>query len=626
VGGAVLLACQCMPRFCASVTRCNFAPWYGDRGLVTSLIIQESSASYNASWPDCLTVCAAQLMLHADGTAVANNASGTEAEHPAKEAFLACCVWFRMQLSVEDPRRASLECCMLYTEQRSRRSSAYTLEQAEQDKISCCVNSSLLTRSFEDFDSESLLCDRHCAAVPLEGVGDSKGLQCSCFHFLGAGKWTSSEGSEVKHLPAECAWEQCIFRFLDYQIWNRRHEWMRELMRQEVFASSLSPSSSSASNRNNTTLREELMDVLSAAQIDAQLALLIRDPLIRTVEEFLRELYLAAATPFHLPKQVFRQDGGVQCCSRPDGLCLVDWCMDCHEWSGGSYNCPPQPCKHGPSLVTLSLSFRPGQLLYLIPEQMPPSLSFLVGGDLVATTRIQEVLLLKFEKLYSALSRLGFQVDSLEEMNTRQRMYHKWETQISQHVPLLPRPPVSAYKAEEGNLPLTSSLDFFRERQQFRDYITKGHNGHGKQGQDPDPGARQYVKRRPMCRQASAQRPTESQYARAAWLHKLDSWASSRSHPSANGLVQWKHDFAAWRRRFELEHRQLLQHLQYEQQLQHLQYEQPSALHAPTPLGRHWDYPQPSTLNPQPSTPDPRMPLGRHWDSAYPESVPVSSL
>jgi hypothetical protein len=56
---AVLFAC--MPRFCA-VTRCNFAPWYGasDRGLVTSLIIQESSASNNASWPDCLNVCAAQ--------------------------------------------------------------------------------------------------------------------------------------------------------------------------------------------------------------------------------------------------------------------------------------------------------------------------------------------------------------------------------------------------------------------------------------------------------------------------------------------------------------------------------------------------------------------------------------
>ena len=584
VGAAVLLAC--MPR-CASVTRCNFAPWYGasDRGLVTNLIIQESSASNNASWPDCLNVCAAQLMLHADWKAGVNNASHTEAEHPAKDAFLTCCVWFRLQLSVEDPRRASLECCMLYTEQHSTRSSAYTLEQAEQDQLSCCVNSSLLTRSFEDFDSESLLCDRHCAALPLEGVGDSKGLQCSCFHFLGSGKWTSSKGSEVKHLPTECAWEECIFRVLDYQQWNRRHEWMRELMRRRVFAAS-SPSSSSASSRNNTTLREELMEVLTTAQIDAQLALLFRDPLIRTVEDFLRELYLAAATPFRLPQQVFRRDGGIECCSRPDGLCLVEWCMDCHEWPGGSYNCPPQPCKHVPSLVTLSLSFRPGQLVYLIPEQMPPSLSFLAGGELVATTRIQQVLLLKFEKLYSALSRLGLQVDSLEEMNTRQRLYHKWETQISQHVPSLPRPPVSAYKAEEGNLPLTSSLDFFRERQQFRDYITQGHNGHEKQGHDPDPGARQYVKRRPMCRQASAQRPAESEYARAEWLHNLDSWASSRSHPSADGLVQWKQDFAVWRRRYQLEHRQLLQHLQYEQQ-------QASALHTPTSLGRHWDYPNP---------------------------------
>jgi|SouAtlMetagenome_1021521.scaffolds.fasta_scaffold172417_1 hypothetical protein len=91
----VLLACA--PRlFCTSVTRCNLAPWYGDQGLVTNLIIQESSASRNSSWPDCLEVCSAQLMLHTD---VASGA----VEHASKDAFLACCVWFRQQLSGKVP-------------------------------------------------------------------------------------------------------------------------------------------------------------------------------------------------------------------------------------------------------------------------------------------------------------------------------------------------------------------------------------------------------------------------------------------------------------------------------------------------------------------------------------------
>ena len=37
--------------------------------------------------------------------------------------------------------------------------------------------------------------------------------------------------------------------------------------------------------------------------------------------------------------------------------------------------------------------------------------------------------------------------------------------------PALPRPPVSAYTAEAGNIPLVSSLDFFRERQELREYM-----------------------------------------------------------------------------------------------------------------------------------------------------------
>jgi len=49
--------------------------------------------------------------------------------------------------------------------------------------------------------------------------------------------------------------------------------------------------------------------------------------------------------------QVIREDGGILCCSRPDGLCLTAWCLNCHEWQGGSYNCPPQPCSYPPYIV-----------------------------------------------------------------------------------------------------------------------------------------------------------------------------------------------------------------------------------------------------------------------------------
>jgi len=101
--------------------------------------------------------------------------------------------------------------------------------------------------------------------------------------------------------------------------------------------------------------------------------------------------------------------GGIECCVRPDGLCLTEWCDQCHEWEGGSYNCPPQPCSAPPRHVSVPVEYSPGKRLYNIPEQPREVLEFDVGRDgrLTASARIREVLYIKFEKLYNALTRLG---------------------------------------------------------------------------------------------------------------------------------------------------------------------------------------------------------------------------
>jgi len=44
----------------------------------------------------------------------------------------------------------------------------------------------------------------------------------------------------------------------------------------------------------------------------------------------------SVAKPFYLPDAVFRQDGGIRCCARPDGHCLVEWCNRREPWDGGS--------------------------------------------------------------------------------------------------------------------------------------------------------------------------------------------------------------------------------------------------------------------------------------------------
>ena len=94
------------------------------------------------------------------------------------------------------------------------------------------------------------------------------------------------------------------------------------------------------------------------------------------------------------------------------------------------------------------------------PPQL--SLSFDLGEGLVETGRIRDVLNLKFEKLHNALSRLSLRFDSIAEMHMREQMRMKWEKGLPEYIAGLPTPPARHYIARAGDLPLLSSIDFFR--------------------------------------------------------------------------------------------------------------------------------------------------------------------
>jgi hypothetical protein len=223
------------------------------------------------------------------------------------------------------------------------------------------------------------------------------------------------------------------------------------------------------------------------------------------VESFLDRLYYSVAKPFYLPDAVFRQDGGIRCCARPDGLCLVEWCNRCELWDGGSYSCPPQPCPAPPRHVAVPVDYSPGVRLYNTPEQPRALVEFDVGagGRLAASGRIREVVYIKLDKLYNALTRSEPEIslwDSIAEMHLRQQAYDAWEQQLPAYLPALPQPPVPPHVAMAADIPVFSALDFFRQRQQLRDFKTQGFNGLGTLGRAGEPGARQYSKRRPLCR------------------------------------------------------------------------------------------------------------------------------
>ena len=138
------------------------------------------------------------------------------------EAFINCCVWFRLQIGVEDVQTASVECCMHYAERQANILGEQ--QQTEKNQLDCCINSRLLTNSFYNVKSEARDCDLSCNSVPPEGKGDEKGLCCSCFNYIGSGHWQRSPALQTMHLPTECGTEVCYFRMLEDSITNARND------------------------------------------------------------------------------------------------------------------------------------------------------------------------------------------------------------------------------------------------------------------------------------------------------------------------------------------------------------------------------------------------------------------
>jgi hypothetical protein len=196
--------------------------------------------------------------------------------------------------------------------------------------------------------------------------------------------------------------------------------------------------------------------------------------------------------------------------------------------------------------VTIPLKYAAGDLLYMLPQEPALSLSFDLGEGLVETGRIRDVLNLKFERLSNALSRLSLRFDSIAEMHMREQMRMTWEKGLPEYIAGLPTPPVPHYIARAGDLPLPSSVDFFRHRQQVRERVTSGRDAVGRHGRAGDAGARQYDKRRPICRRASMHRPRELEYERPEWRKEVDAFTGELHAPDA--VAEFMAEFCSWRK------------------------------------------------------------------------------
>ena len=451
---------------------------------------------------------------------------------------------------VENAYQATLECGLLHAERRPRAS------PAPDTFVSTCIQVGLLARFFENRDSEARNCGRACAS----GDQASAEMDCDCSKYLDAHTWQRTPGAAHVDLPTECAMEDCVFRRLEDRVRNDRHAWTADTLHGIISA--------------NLSARTELIAALQDGDIDSELGRVVSSPQVTSVGDLLDRLLHAAELPHRLPAHVFNQDGSVASCVRPDGLCLVGWCEECEDWQGefqgptydwrgprlpGSYNCPPQPCPDPPHIVRVPREYHPASLLYLLPHQLEAALAFDTGADQVAYGRVREVLHVKLERIYDALVRLGFPRDAAAEVQARQRGYHEWESRVSEYIPMLPRPAISAYLAHEGNVPLLSALDFWEERHLLRAHRAR----HFPALSGAQPGARQGARRRPLCRPASLHRPPEVRYHGDAWLDQdLDLWWSRPAREGRGvaegggwGLKEWKQGMRAWRSGFQKEMR-----------------------------------------------------------------------
>jgi hypothetical protein len=137
------------------------------------------------------------------------------------EDLINCCVWFRLQIGVEDIQTASVECCMHDAERHQDYLQASSLgqqQQTETNQRNRCINSRLLTNSIYNVKSETRDYDLTCNSVPPEGKGNEKGIERKCFNYLGSGQWQRSPGLQTMHLPTECGTEVSYFRMLEDMI------------------------------------------------------------------------------------------------------------------------------------------------------------------------------------------------------------------------------------------------------------------------------------------------------------------------------------------------------------------------------------------------------------------------
>jgi hypothetical protein len=594
VGRITLFVVLCCPSYlCRNATTCSLSRSFEDKGLVSTIVAHYSNAfmsSLNASLPDCIDTCTEQIQA---------SDKDSNASSPARkrDSFMKCCVWFRLQIYVEDAHQATVECCILFEREMHRslaEAKPLTSEKEADIHLSCCVSANLLGGFFENIDSEARNCGRACHGESTQG----EDIPCDCTHYIDRITWQRSSGAPHVHLPLECATENCLFRLVEDQVRNERHKWIQTVLRDIVFV--------------NASARLALSEVLEHEGIDFELANLLQYPLLTSEDAFFLRLYESLSFPHHLlPEEVFRQDGSVACCDRPDGLCLREWCQGCHAWTGGSYhdngsfipqetgsrgsdassyNCPPQPCVSPPHVVRVPLGYTPRSQLYLQAFQLDAALVFNVGRGQVASARVREEMHLKFARLYHGMVRaFGFGLDAVAEIKLRQAMLLRWETLVPKYIPLLPRPAVYEYLAHTGNIPLFSSLDFWEERNLLRASSAREYPAlHG-----ADPLPRQAAKRRPLCRRASMHRPDETIWSAPKWLQDVDDWGTSRDE---NSLGKWKRDFRTWRRSFHKEMRTMNAELHAMQQdesyMRHFQH--PATSSGPhTPLGPRWDLTQP---------------------------------
>eukprot|EP00960_Hanusia_phi_P057652 763623-Hanusia_phi.AAC.2 len=433
-----------------------------------------------------------------------------------KSEFMSCCTRMRQQIAMDNEVSATFECCVQYQLWNKSGGGEAALVSAANEDVrfspsplcqACCMETNHMFRSWYDNSTvEARRCEVGCKTWPNFGLG----VKCSCLNYVGgcnvdgaagcvpSGLWRYAEGYEEIDMFQQCSAEVCKFRLLEDKVRNSRHSWMVGTLRDGVFT--------------NSTLRHQVADALT--QLDTDLAFVFTFPLTKTTDALLLAVYASASSALFLPETVFRLDGHVQACRRPDDICLSTWCYECSQWRDGSFSCPPQPCDRPPRLVQVG------------------GVIFDAGTDLRADAKIRDVMVTKFDMLVFALKLAGYHMDPIEEMKMREEARDEWERAIPPFRPKTASPAIPVFSPQESSLPITSSLDHLEDRQSLRYKLSQGFAGDAPGGRGADAGGPQVRRRRPLCRAGSLHRPEEEDYEREEWKKQLDVWTGSGLAPN----------------------------------------------------------------------------------------------